>query len=107
GGWQAMHIGLANLDRFAWVGSFSGAADVDKLKPALSDPAGTNAKLKLLWVACGKDDFLLSRNESLVKSLAAQDIRHQWLLTEGDHSWPVWRIYLSDFAPLLFQDAKF
>lgn len=27
-------------------------------------------------------------------------------LTEGDHSWPVWRRYLAEFTPLLFTDAK-
>ncbi len=103
GGWQALSVGLNNLDRFAWIGSFSGAAEEATLAAPLADAAGTNSKLKLLWIACGKDDFLLERNNSLVGALKASGIQHEWQLTEGDHSWPVWRRYLVEFAPKLFQ----
>jgi enterochelin esterase family protein len=103
GGWQSLSTGLPHLDRFAWIGSFSGAVDESEIKAALDDAAGTNAKLKLLWIAVGKDDFLRERNEKLVATLKASGIKHEWLLTEGDHSWPVWRGYLAQFVPLLFQ----
>ena len=103
GGWQSLNVGLNNLDRFAWIGSFSGAAEEATLAAPLADAAGTNSKLKLLWIACGKDDFLLERNNSLVAALKASGIQHEWQLTEGDHSWPVWRRYLVEFAPKLFQ----
>ena len=106
GGGQAIHVGLENLDRFAWVGSFSGAADAAKLDAVLADSGNANANLELLWLACGKDDFLLSRNESLVTAFTEHGIKHQWQLTEGDHSWPVWRTYLSEFVPLLFQTPQ-
>jgi enterochelin esterase family protein len=102
GGWQSVSVGLNHLDRFAWIGSFSGAVNRDEVRAALDDPDGTNASLKLLWIACGKDDFLLDRNEELISALETQGIEHDWRLTEGDHSWPVWRQYLADFAPLLF-----
>ena len=103
GGWHSLSVGLTNLDRFAWVGSFSGAVDLDYIKPALDDAAGTNAKLKLLWIGVGKNDFLLAKNEALIEKLKAADIHHEWHLTEGDHSWPIWRNYLTEFAPLLFR----
>lgn len=104
GGWQSLSIGLNHLDRFSWIGSFSGAVDENEIKPALEDATGTNAKLKLLWIAVGKDDERTRvRNEQLVGILKSKGIKHEWLLTEGDHSWPVWRDYLSKFVPLLFQ----
>jgi enterochelin esterase family protein len=103
GGWQSLSISLTNLDKFAWIGSFSGAVDISEIQPALDDGAGTNAKLKLLWIAVGKDDFLRQRNEELISALKQHDIKHEWLLSEGDHSWPVWRTYLTQFVPLLFQ----
>ena len=62
--------------------------------------------LRLLWIAVGKDDFLRQRNEEFVAVLKDKGIRHTWQLTDGDHSWPVWRRYLTEFAPLLFTDAK-
>ncbi len=103
GGWQSLSIGMNHLDRFAWIGSFSGAVDENEIKPALDDAAGTNAKLKLLWIACGEKDFLLDRNHQLLATLKARGVNHEWRLTPGDHSWPVWRDYLAEFAPLLFK----
>jgi len=69
----------------------------------MNDSAGTNTKLKLLWIACGKDDFLLDRNHTLIAALKAANVKHEWHETAGDHSWPVWRGYLSEFLPRLFQ----
>jgi len=68
----------------------------------LNDSATTNRKLKLLWFACGKDDVLLKQNQQFDEMLTARGIRHTFELTEGNHSWPVWRRYLADFLPLLF-----
>jgi enterochelin esterase family protein len=103
GGWQSLSTGMTNLDRFAWIGSFSGAVDENEIKPALDDTAGTNAKLKLLWIACGEKDFLLERNNLLITTLKARGVSHEWRLTPGDHSWPVWRDYLAEFVPKLFR----
>lgn len=104
GGGHSLGAGLTHLDQFGWVGAFSAAPpDADLLKPVLDDAAGTNAKLKLLWIAIGKDDFLLERNQTFIATLKEKGIRHEYLLTEGGHSWPVWRQYLIDFTPLLFK----
>ena len=70
---------------------------------ALEHVDTTNHRLKLLWIGCGKGDFLLERNQDFVSMLSSKNIRHQWQLTEGDHSWPVWRGYLAELAPQLFQ----
>ena len=108
GGGQALHCGAGNLDRFAWVGAFSAAArspDEDAaMRALLADPERANARLDLLWIAIGRDDFLLERNQRLKARLDAAGIDHTFLLTEGGHSWPVWRDYLARFAPLLFRD---
>jgi enterochelin esterase family protein len=104
GGWQSLSTGLTHLDYFGWIGSFSGAVDENVIKAALDDAPGTNGKLRLLWIACGKDDKLtLERNQQLIGSLKSHGIKHEWHLSEGDHSWPVWRNYLAEFAPKLFQ----
>ncbi len=103
GGWQSLSTGMTNLKQFAAIGSFSGAVDEKEIQSALDDPKGTNSKLKLLWIACGEKDFLLERNEQLISTLKAKGIQHEWRLTPGDHSWPVWRDYLAEFAPKLFR----
>lgn len=104
GGLHALTIGLGELDTFSTVASFSGAIpEMSVIDPALSNPDKTNRQLNLLWIACGKDDFLLGENRKLIAMLEENGIEHQWHLTEGGHSWPVWRDYLARLAPLLFR----
>ncbi|WP_158277355.1 esterase [Opitutus sp. ER46] len=104
GGGQSLTVGLTHLDRFAWVGAFSaGGPDRAAITPALADVAAANARLKLLWIACGRSDGVVGgRSEEFVAWLRAQGIHHEWTLTAGGHHWPVWRDYLADLAPRLF-----
>ncbi len=104
GGGQSLTIGLNHLDTFAWVGGFSSAApSKEAVATALADSSATNAKLKLLWIGVGKDDFLRKRNEDFIAALKEKGIQYEWHLTEGAHSWPVWRTYLGEIVPKLFQ----
>jgi enterochelin esterase family protein len=103
GGGQSLSVGLGNLDRFGWVGAFSAAPpSADIVQSISADSAATNARLKLLWIGCGRDDFLRQRNEDFVTALKDKGVQHDWQLTDGDHSWPVWRRYLAEFTPKLF-----
>ena len=104
GGGQSLTIGLNHPELFSWVGGMSAAvySPETSIAYALNDAANTNRKLKLLWFACGKDDFLLKQNQQFDELLTKRGIRHTFNLTEGNHSWPVWRRYLADFLPLLF-----
>jgi enterochelin esterase family protein len=104
GGGQSLNIGLKHADRFAWVGGMS--ASVREMPSAVNDGAALNAKLQLLWFACGKDDFLLKANHDLTAALTAKGVKHTYVETEGGHTWPVWRRYLADFVPLIFRDGK-
>ena len=104
GGGQSLHVGLNHLDRFAWVGAMSAAVPGENdVAVALADAKATNKKLKTLWIAIGKDDFLLSRNKTFDELLTSQGIAHTYKITEGNHSWPVWRKYLAEFAPMVFR----
>ncbi len=106
GGGQSLTIGLTHPELFAWVGGFSAAvfAPETTLAKALADPQATNGKLRLLWFACGKDDRLIENNRRLAELLQKHGIRHEFHATAGNHSWPVWRRYLAEFVPLLFQE---
>jgi enterochelin esterase family protein len=104
GGGQSLVIGLNHPELFAWVGGMSASIfnPETSIAHALSDAATTNRRLKLLWFACGKDDFLLKQNQQFDELLTVRGIRHTFKVTEGNHSWPVWRRYLAEFLPLLF-----
>lgn len=104
GGGQSLTIGLNEMDTFSQIGAFSAAVpSADAIGDALADAAKTNEQIKLLWIAIGKDDFLLERNTEMTATLDEAGIKYDYTLTEGGHSWPVWRDYLAEFAPLLFQ----
>jgi enterochelin esterase-like enzyme len=103
GGGQALKTGLRHLDTFRWVGAFSAAApqgDPSVHFPTLKADAA--AKLRLLWIGIGKDDFLLQRNEEFNTWLKEQGFPYTYTVTAGAHDWIVWRRYLAEFLPLLF-----
>jgi enterochelin esterase family protein len=101
GGGQSLTIGLKRPDLFAWVGGMSSAAG--GVAAVIGDGATLNRQLKLLWIACGKDDSLLKANQDLAAALTEKTVKHEFVITEGNHSWPVWRRHLADFAPKIFQ----
>jgi len=108
GGGQSLTIGLNHPELFGWVGGFSSFVRDPQtvLAKALANPEATNRKLHLLWIACGKDDRLVENSRQFVEVLKKNGIRHEFHETEGNHSWPVWRRYLADFAPLLFNSSN-
>ena len=107
GGAQAMRIGFHHLDQFAYIGAFSPAiaitdpaTDYDGI---LANPARLNPQLRLLWIGIGSDDFLLGPVQKSHEVLERAGIKHVWVESSGAHVWTVWRKYLADFAPRLFQ----
>jgi enterochelin esterase family protein len=107
GGGQALTVGLGNLELFGWVGAFSSAVPADQnLDKLLAEPASTNDKLQLLWIGCGKSDFLFQANQKFLERLSAGKIEHVAHVTDGAHEWRLWRIYLNEFVPLLFKGTN-
>jgi enterochelin esterase family protein len=107
GGGQAMRTGLANLDKFAWVGTFSGA--LRDFNPETSyggvfkDPTAVNKQLNLLWIGCGEEDGLFAGATRIHQAFEENNINHVWFAGPGSHEWQVWRKHLYDFAPRLFR----
>jgi enterochelin esterase family protein len=109
GGGESLFVGLNAVDRFAWVGSFSGALimvgnDYAKLLPQVDEKL--NARLRLLWIGCGTEDFLLDANRKLEAWLTSKNVSFSKVETKGAHTWLVWRRYLADFVPLLFVEKS-
>jgi enterochelin esterase family protein len=105
GGGQSLTIGLGNLDLFGWVGAFSSAVpEGQKLEKLLAEPESINEKLKLLWIGCGRQDFLFEANQKFLERLKTDKIKYVSRITEGGHEWRLWRNYLNELAPLLFKE---
>ena len=107
GGNQTLIVGLNHLDLFHYIGAFSPVvmtqSAAQDFKTALSGPAGTNKKLKVFYIYCGKEDTLFASNTTFHKLLDERQITHKFVETEGAHVWWNWRDYLTDFAPRLFR----
>jgi enterochelin esterase-like enzyme len=59
--------------------------------------------LKLLWIACGKEDNLIKNNRQFKNWLGWRSVKFESIETEGAHTWQVWRRKLTELAPLLFR----
>jgi len=107
GGGQSLTVGLGNLKTFGWVGAFSSAIPKDeKLEELLAEPKSINDKLDLLWIGCGRKDFLFEANQKFLERLKAGSIEHVAHITDGAHEWRIWRRYLNEFVPLLFKGTN-
>lgn len=106
GGGQALNFGLGNLDTFAWVGGFAPAPTTKAVKDLVEDPTATTKKLKLLWLSCGDEDFILDVSKKTHTGLDDAKVPHVWHLGKGKHEWSVWKDDLYRLAQLLFADAK-
>jgi enterochelin esterase family protein len=105
GGGQSLSIGLRNHDLFAWVGGMSSYLPNSEQVVAEVFPE-SKSDLRLLWIACGKDDFLIDGARKLSAALKAKGIPYEFNESEGAHTWPVWRSYLGEFMPLIFETKK-
>jgi enterochelin esterase family protein len=117
GGFHTMELLAARPDDFGTAGVFS--AGIGGLLPRPGRPAAnpswetmhadalarlaTGKSLRSLWIAIGKDDFLLETSRATSALLQRHMVPHQHVETEGGHTWLVWRDYLSTFAPTCFR----
>jgi enterochelin esterase-like enzyme len=109
GSMQAMQIGLRNLDKFSWIGFFSGATVSGDLDTAYNgvfkDSADFNKRVHLLWIGAGTAEAqLITALDASDQLLNQRGIKHVIFKSEGTaHEWHTWRRHLNDFAPRLFQ----
>ena len=109
GGGQALSIGLANPDIFGYVLGYSAAvvddiADVgETLERIRRAPGGMSGTFRLVWIGCGRQDFLFKNNVAYVDALRKAGLKLTFHETDGSHVWSVWRKYLHETLPLLFR----
>ena len=113
GGCHSLFISINYPDLFDYVGLFSAAVDrqQNNQEGYPNIYADRNQKIdrlfskhpKLFWMGIGKTDFLIQSNNDLRAYLDSKNHKYTYLETEGGHIWRNWRIYLSEFTPLLFK----
>jgi enterochelin esterase-like enzyme len=113
GGGHTQTITNDNPGMFGYIGVFSmGIMNMGRQNPDAEKldqeriaklKALKNSGYKLYWIACGKDDFLYQSVITLRSTLDKVGLKYIYRESTGGHTWANWRIYLSEFAPMLFR----
>ncbi len=101
GGAHTLAASNANPNVFSYVGVLSmGTRDdiTDKLQ------ALKKAGLKFYYVGCGLTDTICGEGSKNLDALLTKvGINHKTTFSPGGHTWANWRIYLTEWAPMLFK----
>jgi enterochelin esterase-like enzyme len=106
GGHQTFDLVLNNMDKFAWMGAFSGAIFGLDVKTAYNGiftrPEEFNKKIHYLYLSCGSEENF--GTEALVKNLREAGIKTDFYVSPGTHhEWLTWRRCFRQFVPHLFK----
>lgn len=111
GGGQTTSTVFANMDKFAWMGTFSGffsRGNADSLiqngfNGVFKDADAFNKKIKLLFISTGTEE---NSPKASVDALKAHGIKNVvFHESQGTaHEWLTWRRALNEFAPRLFRN---
>ena len=113
GGAQTFATTLVNLDKFAYIGGFSGNCggfgrgnDAPDMKTicggAFAEPSAFNSKVKLLFLGIGQAEGPGTKNFS--EALQKAGVHNVYFESpETAHEWLTWRRAFNDFAPRLFK----
>jgi enterochelin esterase-like enzyme len=110
GGLQTMNLAFDHTGVFDYFGVMSmGITEPDRSGRSWFPDVDERIKnlestgYKLYWIGCGTDDFLYSAAKNLVAKMEEKNLPITFRESPGGHTWSNWRIYLSEFAPLLFK----
>jgi enterochelin esterase-like enzyme len=109
GGMQTFTTALANLDKFAYMGGFSGSSGgrggfdpKTSNDGVFADAATFNKKVKVLFLGIGSAEGTGTKNFS--EQLGQAGITNVYFESPGTaHEWLTWRRCLREFAPRLFR----
>ena len=106
GGHQTFDVALTNLDKFAWIGTFSGAIFGLDVKTAydgvFANADEFNKKVHYMYMNWGSEDFIKSAD--IVKQLRELGIKVDSSESAGTaHEFLTWRRGLHEFIPHLFK----
>jgi len=109
GGLQTFNITLNNLDKFAYIGGFSGAGRIDTnqldtaYNGAFKDPKTFNEKVRVFFLGIGSEEHP-ERTKSLSEGLTKAGINNIYYESPGTaHEFLTWRRCLKEFVPLIFK----
>jgi enterochelin esterase-like enzyme len=103
GSGQALNIGLANLDRFAWIAVVAPAPNARSPAELIPNPAALS-QLKLFWLSVGNRDALYRVAHGLHTYAQAQGVPHIWRVDTNAHDTAAMSASFYHFAQKLFRE---
>lgn len=103
GGNQGLSNGLHNLDKFAYLCSYSSFTST-QIPNVYDNAADTNSKIRLFWLGVGTDDFLYGTARDYTEFLDRKGIRciKEYTDDKFGHTWMNARYFLDVTLRLLF-----
>jgi enterochelin esterase-like enzyme len=109
GGFQTCTTVFNNMDKFAWMGTFSGFfirgndGVINAFNGVFKDPAAFDKQMKLLFISTGTEE---RSPKEQVEQLKAHGIKNiVFHESQGTaHEWLTWRRALNEFAPRIFKN---
>jgi enterochelin esterase family protein len=109
GGLQTFTTTLAHLDKFAYIGGFSGSSGgrggfdpKTSNDGVFADAAAFNKKVKVLFLGIGSEEG--PGTKAFSDQLTQAGINNVFFLSPGTaHEWLTWRRCFKEFAPRLFR----
>lgn len=125
GGMQTLFIALHHLDKFSYIGSFSGpifpnlrsgneelsAAAKEPFNPskaydgAFANPTAFNQRVKLFWLGAGTEETQFHDSiKNAAAALKRSGVKVEFFESQGTaHEWLTWRRDANNFLPQLFR----
>lgn len=99
------YMGVFSAPPIASMMRFGSPEDAEKAQAAFVQKLETQKKngYKLYWIACGTTDFLYNGVVESMKKMDEIGFPYTYRESGGGHTWDNWRIYLTEFAPMLFK----
>ena len=106
GGHQTFDVVLNHMDKFSYMGAFSGAIFGLDVKTAYNGiftrPDEFNKQIHYLFLSCGSEENF--GTEALVNNLKSAGINADYYVSPGTHhEWLTWRRCFRQFIPHLFK----
>ena len=112
GGGHSVNISRRYPNVFDYVGVFSAGGRIHELDESVPENKATMDAVRTqiangvsaYWIGIGRDDFGFQGAKTYYEDLKALGMPNlSFRESDGAHVWTCWRLYLSEFAPLLFK----
>ena len=103
GGGQSLYSAYSNVDKFAYLASYSAYLTPEVMNVYFPDIQTRVPQLKLMWFGVGTSDFLYQNVLDHQNYFDEKGLSYEKMFTEGGHTWMNARTYLAETLQKFFK----